>query len=228
MIVISNEVVEYLKEHLIDKRNRVCTIKMKFIPEFIQQCMNDNGIESLKELWYVISNNISSLPICPVCGKRVKYSDGKYYTYCSIKCSANAENTKSKRTKTSLEKYGCESPNQSDVVKEKKRQSSIEKYGCESPMQLASVREKQRQTLYSHYGVYSPAQNSEIKARMQTTCFERYGFKNPAQNDSVKKKIQTTCLDNYGTLYYVCSDDFKLKTQTIIKTRYRNGILSTN
>ena len=29
MIVISNEVVEYLKEHLIDKRNRVCTIKMK-------------------------------------------------------------------------------------------------------------------------------------------------------------------------------------------------------
>ena len=47
-----------------------------------------------------------------------------------------------KRKQTCLEKYGVESPMQSEEIKEKIKQTCLEKYGVENPYKLDKFKEK--------------------------------------------------------------------------------------
>lgn len=52
-----------------------------------------------------------------------------------LNCHKSFEQTLENMQKTSLYKYGCLNPNQSDLIKEKYKSTCIEKYGCENVSQ---------------------------------------------------------------------------------------------
>lgn len=66
-----------------------------------------NNISFIEKLyWYY--NNINEIPVCLICGNRVKFYGIKngYSKYCCLKCSNNSSETKEKFKKTIINKYG--------------------------------------------------------------------------------------------------------------------------
>ena len=126
-----------LKIYNDDKTYYVWTCKRdELLTEFIlnkTQFLNNDV--KFNERIYCILNGITTHPICPVCGKSVKFlsSSKGYKKHCSCKCSNSDPHTKNKIKKTCIEKWGVESSNQSEIVKEKKRQTFIENLGVDNP-----------------------------------------------------------------------------------------------
>lgn len=137
--------------------------------------------------------------------------------------------------RTSLEKYGVESPNQSEEVKVLKKQRMLERYGVDNPMQIPEVREIALQKLTSPEMKQKRAealrnrtgeQKQEQVRKAQQTCLERYGenystlFRQKSRDTLVEKygvpysvpgheKARQTCLERYGTEHYWQTDEGK-------------------
>ena len=91
------------------------------------------------------------------------------------------EKIKKSRTKTNLERYGCENPFQVKKVKEKIIQTNLERYGCENPSQSKDIQSEKRIKFESEHPGY--------------TCFQ--------QTDEWKQKITNTNMERYGVDWYI-------------------------
>ena len=69
---------------------------------------------------YHCINNLKSIPLC-YCNNVLKFKNSAegYNKYCSNKCQGNAQDIKDKKMLTSLEKYGTEIPQRTNIVKQK-------------------------------------------------------------------------------------------------------------
>ena len=91
--------------------------------EFLQRKYPD--IQSISEKVYWWKYGLVENPICPSCGKMLKFygfSKG-YAKYCSSKCSNSNPSKKDKTIQTCLERYGVENPKQSKDVHNKSIQT---------------------------------------------------------------------------------------------------------
>ena len=137
--------------------------------------------ESIIETLYRIKHSIEIRPVCIICGNPVKYAGQQYYNKtCCQRCAKISEHNTvygklteeekkqkykdihNKIKETSLLKYGCESPNQSEIIKEKKRQSCIDHFGVDNPLRCKEIQEKTYKTNLKKYGYQHPYQNKEI------------------------------------------------------------------
>jgi len=93
-----------------------------------------------------------------------------------VKCNLNLEETKkkaninsqskeskTKRAKTNVEKYGTENVYASEQVKEKIRQTNLERYGVDYSWQSDDVKEKSKVTSLAKYGTEHPQQSDVVK-----------------------------------------------------------------
>lgn len=110
-------------------------------PELYNQIISHTNFlvkAPFRERLYCFVHGIGSRPVCALggCDKNVRFSTSVssegYYRYCSQRCSL-------KDMKTLL---GVENASQLESVKEKKRQSSLEKYGVDSPAQTEEVKNR--------------------------------------------------------------------------------------
>ena len=133
---------------------------------------------------------------CRECTNNTKFQGITYgyLKYCSIKCSANSNETREKRKQTCLKKHGVEYPLQSTIIKEKRKQTRLERYGDEN----YNNREQYKQTMLKNHGVEYPLQSTIIKEKTKQTCLKKYGAGNPFQAEEVKEKIKQTMLVRYG------------------------------
>jgi len=113
------------------------------------------------------------------------------------KANANSQSkeSKTKRAKTNVEKYGVENVYASERVKEKIRQTNLERYGVDYSWQSDAVKEKSKVTSLARYGTEHPQQSDIVKQHtrqlkqsrlqefmMQNDCISRdeviqkYGF----------------------------------------------------
>lgn len=112
-------------------------------------------------------------------------------------CAMNTEAKIAERVKSM---FGSEDRVQEIVAKRKK--TSLEKYGTESPMQNAEVKAKQHAIMVKKYGVDVPLKNPDILAKMRKTVEDRYGVGNVAEVPEIRLKGTQTMVERYGVEHY--------------------------
>lgn len=166
---------------------------------------------------YLIKENLTSIPKCPICNSNKKFKTYKkgYYSTCNIKKCKNKHT--SNRIKSAFkEKYGVENPSELKSVQEKREATFLKKYGVKNPYQAEEVKDKIKETCIKRYGVDNPNKVKEIRDKVKATMLERYSVENPYQMDKVLDKLY----DKYGDNFGFGSEYFKLKSKETNLERY--------
>lgn len=168
----------------------------------------DNTLESA----YLLMHDLSSVPTC-YCGESLKFRNfsSGYNTYCSVKCSANHESTKSKKKEnTDFESASA-----------KRKETNIRKYGVATPFESKEVQDKVKKTNYTLYGVSNPLQRKEVLEKVQATNLERHGSTVPLNTPGiVNDKRKETMLSLYGTDHALQNTDSKSKMVNTMRNRH--------
>jgi hypothetical protein len=123
-----------------------------------------------------------------------------------------------KFVKTSLERFGTESPLQNKDILQKVRKTNKERYGDECLLKLDFIKEKIEQTNLKNLGTKNPFQNKEVQIKAQNTKIQIYGVKAPLQNKDIKHKMEETNILRYGSKNVFQNEEIKEKSrQTLIK-----------
>lgn len=133
--------------------------------------------------YYDLSNEVGKCKTCGKITKFVNYSIG-YKPYCSAKCAANSNETKQKRIKTNIEKYGCENISQNEEIKHKKLVSYMS--------HVEETKEKVKRTNRQKYGCDWVTQSEEFKEKYKKSCIEKYGVDNYTKSKEYLNKINQT------------------------------------
>jgi hypothetical protein len=174
--------------------------------------IKDFSRESIRERIFCLKNNIKSVPLCPVCLNQVNFlTGGKYGETCSLSCSNRSENTKTKKTKTSLIKYGTNNPSQSQIVKEKARCTSFIRFGAPNALQNSTIKKKQQDTCLLKYGNLEYFSTYDFKNKSKQTLNIRYGVDYPLQSEEFLAKRTNSIIDKYGVPYIIFSQETKDK-----------------
>jgi len=131
-------------------------VKIRF-PDLYNILLQYDDCSKFTERLYRYYHNILIKPVCPICGKKVKFwnfIDG-YSTYCSYKCMYKSQDRQENYKKTMMLRYGVENASQSEILKEKKKQTTRKHYGVDWSLSSKYVREKGQQTMLKKYGVKS-------------------------------------------------------------------------
>ena len=201
--------------------------KKKF-PELYQELSTWNFPSDFKftqKLFHYFNDDPElKLGLCPVCGKRCKFTkfNKGYQKHCSRECSVVDKNVRYKIEQTCLEKYGVSNPMKSIEIRSKMEETMFQKYGIKHALQCDGFKNKARETCLEKYGVLYAAQNEDIQLKSIQTCQQEYGIDYVFQSDKVKNKIKETCIKKYGVDNYTktieCQD--KMKNTCI----YRYGV----
>jgi len=175
-----------------------------------------NEIETIpfKEKVYCYKYNIIP-PKCsnPNCNNYVKFKNSTigYKKYCSIKCISSDPNIKDIKKQKSLEKFGTNTPAESQIIKDKIIKTNNERYGYNCSLQNEKIKEKSKRTLMKNYGVDVPLKShiiqqkrisnfnvNEWRKKFEETMLEKYGVKHALQSEEIKEKTKNTNLFKYG------------------------------
>ena len=172
----------------------------------IDYCSKNNLNEiPFKEKVYLCINKIDRMPICknPNCDSLVSFRNSSlgYREYCSTKCLSSDPDIKKRKQEKSIQKYGTNTPAQSQIIKNKIIKTNLEKWGANSPMCDDSVLKKSKETLMKNWGVDNPSKSevlvekriesfkiSDFKENFKKTSIERYGVDHPWMNEDIHNK----------------------------------------
>lgn len=160
---------------------------------------------SISEKLYWWRYKIDTHPLCPVCGKALKYINFKhgYQHYCSYKCAGSSEVRKIQIENTCLKRYGVKNPKQNQEVNRKAEKTCLERYGVKNPSQSDKIKEKIIETNKSRYGVEYIGQSDEIKDKIKNTLEYKYGVESALKlpqtsiNRDIARKNKMRKYDGY-------------------------------
>lgn len=162
-----------------------------------------------------IENNITSIPVCPICeSDKVKPSDEKFTETCSRKCGGILA---AERTKEQYEVW----PSMSLDAKNKRSSTNVLRYGDENVMKNDKVRERQKNALIDSIGTDNPSKSEEVCKKRTETFMRKYGKPNPFMVDEFKKKSKQTLMKNYNV-------DHPMKSPIIMEKRKATNIKKYN
>jgi hypothetical protein len=102
----------------------------KYYPEILEAAQSIDFVEDLNVKVYCFLKGILEVPLCKNCNQKKcdfdTFSKG-FHEFCSVKCSSNSEQKKSKIKETVRQKWGVD--NVGEVTREKAMSTMIEKYG---------------------------------------------------------------------------------------------------
>lgn len=182
---------------------------------------NDEQIEYLKhrfsnfksftETVYRIKHKIEQQPVCPICGKELKFNKG-YAKTCSYSCQNKLRNSINTLNNRVLEIYGVSNVWQSDEIKNKCKQKWLEKYGVDNVSKSLEIKNQKRETCLKHFGVKAGFNNGKA----EITKLLKY---NSSTYNNMDKNRQT-CLAKYGEDSIFKVKEFKDKIKQTFKTKY--------
>lgn len=144
----------------------------KNYPELHEIVVNfiDLDISFKEKMWYCV-NDIKKEHLCK-CGNKTtfnkKFTEG-YKKYCSAKCTQSDSNTKAKRERTVLEKYGTTNVAKNKDVQKKKEDTNMERYGHKSSFQNEEVQEKRKNNNRAKYGVDHTSHLDSVREKIKNT-----------------------------------------------------------
>ncbi len=162
----------------------------------IDEWFNENNF-TVKQVKYLVINNIDAIPLCPVCGNPIHHFENGA-KFCSASCSNKSNVTKQKMQESFLKKYGVTSYTKTKEYKQKADAKCLERYGTTSYSKTDEYKEKVRKTNIKKYGTESYSQTDEYKERVKKTNLERYGVDSYSKTNDFKDKVKQTELERYG------------------------------
>lgn len=191
---------EYIKKLFFGKRQIKNHIYKKYIIEkqnheiynYIISRFGDSDSNNIREILHRIYWKVEKIPVCPICGCKVKYTGGDkngkiYTTYCSCKCAQNDKNVRKKIFDTCFDRYG----NNNNIEKYKK--TCLERYGVDNFRKTKECVDKIRKTVFEHYGVdnYFKTEDFKLKSHSKEANEKRNETKrkNKTFNTSKPEKI---------------------------------------
>lgn len=210
------------------KDGRLDGNKTKEIEKYLTKeeiALIDKSIDakSLIEKVFLVSKRLWEVPICPTCGKKLRFT-GKYRKFCSVRCAKLNKDFTDNQIKKSIEKYGTRWPSQSSEVKEKIKSTCLNRYGVTTTLIEKKTKEKIKETWIDKHGVDNPWKNAKVQEKRKQTWIDKYGVDNPLKDDDVKRTHQESCLKKYGVKHI---GECELIRQKIKKTMLeKHGVAS--
>ena len=183
---------------------------------FILDFCNKNNLSEIpfKEKVYLCINKINQLPICknPNCNSAVSFRNSSlgYREYCSVKCLSSDPEIKKIKQQKSIQKFGTNTPAQSQTVKNKIIKTNLEKWGANSPMCDVNIQKKSKETLIKNWGVDNPSKSeqlvhkrvesfklSDFKENFKKTSINKYGVNHPWMKEEIHNKTIDFFYQNY-------------------------------
>ena len=150
--------------------------------------------QSLRETIKRIQYNIEVRPVCVICGKPVKFLNGKKNQLFNKTCCKEHANMLDGITVKKVLKGIYSDVNKKQEINNKIRATCLLKYGDEH----YSNRIKARETCLQRYGVTSPLKSEIFKQKSKETCLQKYGVEYTGQIPEKIEKTHKTCLEKYG------------------------------
>lgn len=215
--------------------------KIKKYNKEIYQKYYKNDFESVGEMIYAYKHQdtFEKERTCPVCGKRNKFFNNKYYETCSRSCAQLNPKTRNKIRNTCLTnidenglnsyqrqtihtkqtkktRYGNENFNN----REKCKLTNLEKYGVEYTLSLPSIRKKIIDTNMKKYNVNTPAKLKFVQDKIKETINREYNGIHPLASKKSQLKLHKTMLERYGKEFYLQTNEFKQYHKKIMHNKY--------
>lgn len=199
-------------------------------PELYHEIMNYCGsipdLNFVQKIWHWVSD-VPGYYTCS-CGNRTTFNknwlDG-YRKFCSAKCAQSQENTKEKRRKTTLQKWGTDNVAKSEEVKKKQEQTNLAKWGTKSTAQADKVKEKYKKTVLSKWGKSHYFQTDDFKLKAKKYYLEKYGVEHQLEVEEIKERIKQTCLKKYGVETYLNTQHARDSIKKYNKSGYEKEIV---
>lgn len=150
--------------------------------------------QSLRETIKRIQYNIEVRPVCVICGKPVKFLNGKKNQLFNKTCCKEHANMLDGITVKKVLKDIYSDVNKKQEINNKIRETCLLKYGDEN----YSNREKAKLTYLKKYGVTSPLKSDIFKRKSKETCLKKYGVEYTGQIQQKIEKTKNTFLEKYG------------------------------
>ena len=209
----------------------------KTYPELYKETQKLPVDISFKEKLYWILHDIKTYPLCPVCGKRITFTNitHGYHQFCSLKCSNNSSDVQSKKVQTSLSRHGVRHFQNIEKIKQtklekygdpnyvnpkKSKQTCLERYGTESYMSTQEFKDRSKQTKLEKYGDPNYANPEKRKQ----TCLERYGVETNMMTPEFQNQSRLSCIERYGVEYPSQSQEIQSKIRNSTKQSLINHI----
>ncbi len=144
-----------------------------------------------QRIWHYL-NDVQEYVTCKVCGSRVSFNKNwlqGYKLYCSSKCTQSNIETKKKRKKTLLKKYGVDNIAKLEEIKKKQETTNYKLYGTKSSFQNEIVKEKWKNSIKEKWGVDHYFKTDEFKNRSILTSLEKWGVKHFVQSKEYKERL---------------------------------------
>jgi hypothetical protein len=164
----------------------------KYYPKILESAQSIDFVEDLNVKVYCFLKGISSVPICKNCNHNTcefdTFSKG-FHEYCSVKCSSNSEQKKSKIKETVRQKWGVD--NVGEVTREKAMSTMVEKYGSHIS-QTKEYKENMKDIMTSKFDVEHYFQSDDFKEKSKSYFYETYGVEHNMQiPENIQKGLQT-------------------------------------
>ena len=150
--------------------------------------------QSLRETIKRIQYNIDVRPVCVICGKPVKFLNGKKNQLFNKTCCKEHANMLDSITVKKVLKDIYSDVDKKQEINNKIRETCLLKYGDEH----YSNRIKAKETCLQRYGVTSPLKSEIFKQKSKETCLQRYGVEYTGQIPEKIEKTHKACLEKYG------------------------------
>ena len=150
--------------------------------------------QSLRETIKRIQYNIEIRPVCVICGKPVKFLNGKKNQLFNKTCCKEHANMLDGITVKKVLKDIYSDVDKKQEINNKIRETCLLKYGDEH----YSNRIKAKETCLQRYGVTSPLKSEIFKQKSKETCLQRYGVEYTGQIPEKIEKTHKVCLEKYG------------------------------
>ena len=140
--------------------------------------------------------------IC-TCGKETKFANINigYVKHCSLKCAHNDEESKIKRRKTNLERYGVEQVLSSYTIKEKCKETCKKLYGNEEIFKTKHFKDEYKKTSLEHFGVEHHTKQFIKKEIVKTTINEKSINEKSINEKSINEKSIKSIETNHQKLH---------------------------
>ena len=187
------------------------------IKEYLDNRFKDS--QSTKETLVRILYKIEIRPVCPICGKPVRFeynhrwcrnrNGWPFMKFCSSKCQQKDDDVISKRKNTCIEKYGADNPFKANKIKERIKRTNLKLYGTENVFASEKIKDKIKSTNLKRYGVEcilssNTAKNKrlqEIKDKSLATNIKKYGAERYSKSESFKE-LMSSNKDEYMKKQY--------------------------
>ena len=150
--------------------------------------------QSLRETIKRIQYNIEVRPVCVICGKPVKFLNGKKNQLFNKTCCKEHANMLDSITVKKVLKDIYSDVDKKQEINNKIRETCLLKYGDEH----YSNRIKAKETCLQRYGVTSPLKSEIFKQKSKDTCLQKYGVEYTGQIPEKIEKTHKACLEKYG------------------------------